>query len=106
MGIGASTERVQGWWVLFREVESIGAIPELQNCVASAGCRSHSLENACHPLNRLDYYTALDLTSCEGHPLERLDHSKGLYSWHDVDTLQDGVIGWNPLDQIRGMSVK
>ncbi|KAF3618967.1 putative peroxidase 3-like [Capsicum annuum] len=42
---------------------------------------------------RLDYYTALGLTSYEGHPLERLDQSRGLYPWHGIDTLPAGVTG-------------
>ncbi|KAF3634576.1 putative LRR receptor-like serine/threonine-protein kinase [Capsicum annuum] len=66
--------------------ESLGIIPELQNYVASAGCRSHLLEKAYRPLDRLDYYAALGLTSCEGHPLERLDQ-RGFYPWHGIDTL-------------------
>ncbi|KAF3650982.1 putative ethylene-insensitive protein 2-like [Capsicum annuum] len=40
---------------------------------------------------RLDYYTALGLTSCEGHPLERLDQSGGLYPWYAINTLPAGV---------------
>ncbi|KAF3661630.1 putative isovaleryl-CoA dehydrogenase 1, mitochondrial-like [Capsicum annuum] len=39
----------------------------------------------------------------EGHPLERFDHSRGLYPWHGIDTLLAGVTSWTPLDQIQGM---
>ncbi|KAF3675236.1 hypothetical protein FXO38_04139 [Capsicum annuum] len=56
-----------------REVESLGAIPELQNYVANAGYRSHPSEKSCHQSERLQYYTALGLTSYEGHPSDRLD---------------------------------
>ncbi|KAF3681584.1 hypothetical protein FXO38_01639 [Capsicum annuum] len=29
----------------------------------------------------------------QGHPSERLDHSRGLYPWHGIDTLPAGVTG-------------
>ncbi|PHT84886.1 hypothetical protein T459_13329 [Capsicum annuum] len=41
----------------------------------------------------------------KGHPLERLDHSRGLYSWHGIDTLPAGITDWTTLDQIRSISV-
>ncbi|KAF3674437.1 hypothetical protein FXO37_06399 [Capsicum annuum] len=82
-----------------KEEEPLGEIPKLQNFTASAGCRSHPLEKACHPLDRLDYYTALGLTSYEGHLLKRLDQ-RGLYPWHGIDTLPAGVTDWSKLFDI------
>ncbi|PHU19678.1 hypothetical protein BC332_10829 [Capsicum chinense] len=73
--------------------------------IKSARCRSHPSGKAGHLSNKLDYYIALGLTSCEGHSSERLDQG-GLYPWHGIDTLPAGVTGWTPPVEIWGMSVK
>ncbi|KAF3656493.1 hypothetical protein FXO38_14124 [Capsicum annuum] len=53
---------------------------------------------------RLDYYTALRLTSYEGSLSERLDQSRVIYSRHGIDTLPAEVTGhpsweFNPDDE-------
>ncbi|KAF3672183.1 putative homeobox-leucine zipper protein ATHB-13-like [Capsicum annuum] len=82
---------------LWHSVHSAGMEPTAPDLVCRTGAHDAKLTLS---------VLAATINHLSGHPLESLDHSKGLYPWHDIDTLPAGVTGWTLLDKIWGMSVE
>ncbi|KAF3637620.1 hypothetical protein FXO38_23646 [Capsicum annuum] len=77
LGVETSTERGKGWRLLppaRDRLESLVATPDLQNCVANVGCRSHRYQEYVTSRERVfDYYITLGQVPGKGHLLERID---------------------------------